>query len=168
MNKWFWKPQHWSIASIFDLWIRLLILARILAKITAQRRKILCDISLTRISYNNVLKKICVRHFNDWISSLLSLLFTVYDVIRSDLFIRKDQCPCVWRHLAWPRSIRWSSPYPPHTARLEVLQTHNTNLFPQSHAAWTMIDILWKNCLNNPVTGIINPQSSSRLLAIDH
>lgn len=73
-------------------------LTRILTNITAEKRiKVYRDISLTCIPYNNVLKKICVRHFNDWISSFLSFSSTVYDVI-PNLFMRG------------PRHMRMTSP----------------------------------------------------------
>ena len=64
-------------------------LTRIPTKRTAGKRiKIYRNMLLTCISYNNVLKKICVRHFNDWISSFLSFSSTVYDVI-PNLFMRE-------------------------------------------------------------------------------
>ena len=62
------------------------------------------DILLTCISYNNVLKKICVRHFNDWISIFLPFSF---NVVMSFLTYSWEIEPthALWRHQWKPRCL---------------------------------------------------------------
>ena len=62
------------------------------------------DILLTCISYNNVLKKICVRHFNDWISIFLPFSF---NVVMSFLTYswEIERTHALWRHQWKPRCL---------------------------------------------------------------
>lgn len=98
------KATLWSMASILLYKMDPIFLAFTEKWRSKKATPTYVDILLTCISYNNVLKKICVRHFNDWISIFLPFSF---NVVMSFLTYswEIEHTHALWRHPWKPRCL---------------------------------------------------------------